>query len=56
MKWILNVSIKAFNHVKGISPFKIENRFGRIFNPTLVLFVFEIKKTVCLVVRIVKLM
>ena len=44
--------IESFNHERGIRPFRIDNLFARIFNPTLVLFVFRIQKTVCLVVKI----
>ena len=43
---------EAFNHVRGIRPFKIENLLARVFRPTLVLFVFAIMNTVCLVVKI----
>ena len=50
--WILYVSIFRLSHERGIRPFKAEKRFGSIFNPTLCLFLFEIKKFVCLVVKI----
>ena len=42
---------EAFNHVRGIRPYKIENLFARVFRPTLVLFVFAIINTVYLVVK-----
>ena len=42
----------AFNQVSGIRWFRIENLFARVFRPTFVLFVFEIKNTVCLVVKL----
>ena len=43
---------EAFNHVRGIWPFNIENWFERMLSPTLVWLVFKIKNTVCLVVKI----
>ena len=52
LQLVLNVSRDAFNQVRGIRPFRIENLFARVFRPTFVLFVFEIKNTVCLVVKI----
>ena len=36
----------------GIRPFRIDSLFARVFRPTFVLFVLEIRKTVCLVVKI----
>ena len=47
-----NILIERFNHKRGIRPFRTESLFERIFNPTLVAFVFMIINVVCRVVKI----
>ena len=50
--WILNVSIVEFRFERGIRPFKTEKRFVRMFNPTLFLLLLDIRKCICLEVKI----